>query len=330
MFHSTRIKLTAWYLLIITIVSISFSIAVYRILTFELDRVERVQRLRPPRDDDRRFPILDPELVSETKDRLKIILILINSGILVSSAAAGYFLAGRTLQPIKVMVDEQNRFITDSSHELRTPLTSLRSEIEVNLRDNNLNIQQAKKLLRSNLEDVKGLQQLSDSLIKLAQYQKGHNNVHLTVCILPDIVEEALKKISGLAKSKKINIKKQVQDISVQAEKSSLVELLTILLDNAIKYSPFASTVTLTVEPDGRFAKIIVADQGCGIDPSDLPHIFDRFYRADKSRTKSDAPGYGLGLSIAKQITERLGGTIIVESRVGKGSSFIVKLILSL
>jgi signal transduction histidine kinase len=140
MFHSARIKLTAWYFLIIMLISVSFSVGIYRVTTVELNRIERMQRLRVEREDrllmpsnevTPRPPILDPELIAETKNRFKIILFLINLGILAVSTGGGYFLAGRTLRPIKEMLDEQSRFITDASHELRTPLTSLKTEIEV-------------------------------------------------------------------------------------------------------------------------------------------------------------------------------------------------------
>src|SRR3989344_8850426 len=163
MFKKARLKLTAWYLLIIMLISLAFSIAIDHLLTLELTRVERVQRLRQERRIPR-IPAIDPEVIEETKNRLRINLILINLGILGAAGVAAYFLAGRTLKTIKNMVDEQNRFITDSSHELRTPITSLKTEMEVNLRDKKLN-KDTRKILESNLEEVNSLQSLSDNLI---------------------------------------------------------------------------------------------------------------------------------------------------------------------
>src|SRR3989344_9462958 len=150
MFHAARIKLTAWYLLIIMLVSASFSVIVYKALTFELNRVEHLHRLRQERlgtvqnlIPQLRGPLLeryrlleiDQELIRETKNRLVLRLLGINAAIFALAAAAGYFLAGRTLRPIADMVDQQNRFITDASHELRTTLTALRTELEVSLMD---------------------------------------------------------------------------------------------------------------------------------------------------------------------------------------------------
>jgi len=340
MFTRARLKLTLWYLLIIMVISLSFSGAIYKIVFSELDRVEKMQKYRieqgkslrlrlfPPSEDPERpaFILLDPDLVKETKNRFIISLVIINGFILAVSAVTGYFLAGRTLEPIKEMVDEQNRFLGDASHELRTPLTSLKSGIEVNLRDKNLNLQDAKLLLQSNLEEVNHLQTLSDHLLKLTQYQKGNLTLPLTEISLLAISNEAIKKVTGLSKNKNILIKQEVNDFTLTGNKNTLVEMLVIFLDNAIKYSPHKSTITLLAKKtDGKII-ISVRDEGQGISAKDLPHIFDRFYRSDKSRTKNDTDGYGLGLSIAKEIVERHQGHITIKSKVGKGTTVEVTL----
>lgn len=328
MFHSARIKLTAWYLLIIMVVSLSFSVAIYQMLSLELDRVERAQRVRLElRLSQRRENFrLDPDLISETKDRLVIILSLINLVILAGSGLAGYFLAGQTLKPIREMIDEQKQFVADASHELRTPLTSLKSEIEVNLRSQKLTLTDAKKILASNLEEVNNLQTLSDGLIKLTQYQKGENGLIMTQISSSSIVNEAIKKVAKLAKTKKIEIINRVDDVSLEGNSQSLVELFVIFLDNAIKYSPKSSAVSLISEKTDDHLLIHIIDHGIGIDEKDLPHLFDRFYRTDKSRTKTKIPGYGLGLAIAKQIVQRHFGSISVKSQRNQGTTFTVRL----
>src|SRR3989344_3853916 len=129
MFKSARLTLTAWYLAIIMVISIAFSLMIYRVLLIEVIRFERAQRVRI----ERRMQFFNSpipvslELIEEIKQRLIFRLFMVNIGIMVISGGLGYFLAGRTLKPIKEMVDEQNRFISDASHELRTPLTSLKS-----------------------------------------------------------------------------------------------------------------------------------------------------------------------------------------------------------
>lgn len=335
MFKKARIKLTSWYLLIIMLVSISFSIAMYSVLSSELDRLEQVERVRIqhrlpelqlPVSPGGRIVFLDPDVLEETKNRVKLILILINLIILAGSAYAGYILAGRTLNPIKDMVDEQNRFITDASHELRTPLTSLKSEIEVNLRDPALSLIQAKTILKSNLEEVNSLQVLSDGLIRLTQYQKGNNGLTVADVSLADITKEAIRKVTNTAKEKKIIITNDIRTIIVEGNQTALTELFVIFLDNAIKYSPKQKTVHLTGKKSDSHILIEIADQGVGIDEKDIPHLFDRFYRTDKSRTKTDVPGYGLGLSIAKQIVDQHNGVIRVHSELKKGTTFTIEL----
>jgi len=326
MFHSARIKLTAWYLLIIMLVSFSFSMVIYRMTTFELSRIERMQRLRIERITPPRPFSLDPELIVETKNRLKMMLLLINTAILGISTGLGYFLAGRTLKPIKEMLDEQNQFITDASHELRTPLTSLKTEIEVNLRNKKITLDGAKKLLKSNLEEVNHLQALSDGLIKLTQYQKGTNSLSFTKVSLVSIFDEAIKKVASLAKHKKIALVNKVGDLTIEGNRQTLVELFIIFLDNAIKYSPQKTEIRLTSKKTDNHVLIHIADQGVGIEEEDILHLFDRFYRTDKARTKSETTGYGLGLSIANQIVEKHHGLIKVQSQPKKGTIFTVQL----
>lgn len=336
MFAKARLKLTVWYLLIIMLISVCFSVAIYEVLTNELDRVERIQRIRQnhqlslpdnifdfSQGSPREFR-LDPQLVEETKDRLQVILILINLGILGASSLAGYFLAGRTLRPIKEMVDEQNRFVTDASHELRTPLTSLKTTTEVYLRAKNHTLAESDELHKSNLEEINNLQTLSDNLIKLTQYQKSNGNMVFEDTSVAEVVDEAVKKVSNLAKYKKITLLNKVKDTKIEADRQSLAEMFVIFLDNAIKYSPKNTTVTMSTSVQDRFVVIEIKDEGVGIAKGDIPHLFDRFYRVDKSRTKTDVAGYGLGLSIAKQIVDKHNGFIKVESEVGKGTIFKV------
>lgn len=269
-------------------------------------------------------PFLEPEALEASKNRIKLNLFYIDLAILILSGAAGYFLAGRTLNPIKEMVDEQNRFITDSSHELRTPLTSLKTTIEVSLRDKNLTLKDSKRLLESNLEEVNNLEELSNDLLRLSRASKPRTALDFEEIYLEEIVKGTVKKVSPLAKSKNIKLEENVINDPFFGSKSDITELLVILLDNAIKYSPQGSKVTLRAKRSDGQVKIELEDQGIGIAEAELPHIFDRFYRVDTSRTKSKIDGFGLGLSIAKKIVEEHHGKIEVKSQLGKGSTFII------
>lgn len=330
MFQNARIMLTAWYLVIIMMISMLFSILIYQGINTELERFDRQQQVRQDRMErmfgslpfSPNFPRYDPDIVTGARGRLLFILGLINSGILVISGGAGYFLAGRTLRPIQKIVAEQDRFISDASHELRTPLTSLRTEIEVNLRDKKLSINTAKKLLESNLEEVINLQNLSDNLLELSQTKIGKAN--FASVFLAEIIEQSVKKMMIFAKRKHITITQHTGKEHILGNVIRLQQLLTILLDNAIKYSPNDTTITISMEKTERYVRVSIADQGIGISEKDLPHIFERFYRADKARGKK-VSGYGLGLSIAKKIVTEHNGTIQVQNKENNGTTFVIK-----
>ncbi|OGD83092.1 hypothetical protein A2165_04120 [Candidatus Curtissbacteria bacterium RBG_13_40_7] len=349
MFQKARIKLTTWYLLIIMTISILFSLAIYAAVNRDLHRIERFQRVRqeereglvpaleqfrrdrerlglPPPSIPGGFNTPDPEIIKETRIRLISTLGLVNLGILGLAGLAGYFLAGRTLRPIKEMVDEQNRFIADASHELRTPITSLRSEIEVAQRDKDLTLKNAKNILASNLEEVKNLQTLSDDLIELTRFQKDNSNFVFKNISLKAVIQEACRKAEQLAKKKGIKIQNKIKNFTLQVEKNTFCQLFVILLDNAIKYNPKGTKIILSSEKTDDHVIIKVSDTGSGIKKEEIQHLFDRFYRGDKSRTKLEVAGYGLGLSIAKGIVEKHSGSIEVESEEGKGTTFTVKI----
>jgi two-component system sensor histidine kinase CiaH len=261
----------------------------------------------------------DSESIEEARLRIIWALGFINLSILVISGVGGYLLAGLTLDPISKMVKGQKEFIGNASHELRTPLTSLKTEIEVALRDKEMTVGEARELLKSNLEDVNGMQRLSNYLLNLNRYEKGEG-INLTDVDLKSVVIETVENTANFAASKNIKIRTDVKDVRVKGNKDALIELTTILLDNAIKYSGKSKIVEIRVKSGGILE---VQDHGMGISTEDLTHIFDRFYRSDKSR---GTDGYGLGLSIAKSITDLHKGRIEVISKEGKGSTFRVHL----
>lgn len=330
MFNRTRLKLTAWYLLIIMAVSIFFSLVIYTAINGEYNRIEYIQRVRQEfireqlQQDQPAPPAVEMQIIPEARVRLQAFLLLINLGILGISGFAGYFLARRTLRPIKEMVDEQNQFIADASHELRTPLTALRTTIEVNLRDKKLNLKKAKGVLKNNLEEVVGMQNLSEDLLILAKSEQQNKDLNRQKISLNTVVFEAIDKVAVLAGQKKIKITQDISEFIFEGDEDKLVRVLVILLDNAIKYSKEGKTVNVLAKPIDHKVKIMVKDQGLGIPAADLPFIFNRFYRIDKSRSQIE--GYGLGLSIAKNIIELHRGAIGVESKEGKGTTFTVVL----
>ncbi|HXH27069.1 MAG TPA: HAMP domain-containing sensor histidine kinase, partial [Candidatus Acidoferrum sp.] len=244
--------------------------------------------------------------------------------LLAVACAASYLLARHNLRPLEQAMEAQSRFTADASHELRTPLTTMRTEIEVALRNPALGKAEMRDLLHSNLEEVAKLKALSEGLLRLAQADGAA--VQMARVSLAAVVKNASKQLAATAGAKHITIAENIKDVTVTGDQQSLSELLVILLDNAIKYSPEQTTVTITTLTQNKQALCTVADQGRGIKAADLPHIFDRFYRTDASRSKLSPGGYGLGLPIARKIIEAHRGSIEVKSAPGKGSTFTIKL----
>lgn len=337
MFQSARIKLTAWYLLIIFFISVAFSAAIYRVLSSEIERFARAQRFRiehrlldgtvilPPTNIPLP-PVLDMELLEETRHRVIVTLFIVNSGILFLSGILSYLLAGRTLQPIKEMVDQQNHFISDASHEFRTPLTSLKTAMEVYLRDKQPTLSDSKILVKESLREVNALSSLSEALLELTNYERLGTDMTFSTVSLVSTVKESILLLKPLAQQKKITIYDDLKDERLEAHGKSLTQLWVILLDNAIKYSEESTAVTVKSRTQDGMLIVTIEDTGIGIPKEDIPHIFDRFYRADKARSKNSVNGFGLGLAIAKEIVERHNGSILVNSEEKKGTKFTVRL----
>jgi len=327
MFISARRKLITWYLFILMSVSISFSIVIYQGMAAEINRFSQLQQLRI----ERRFDeaglshppfIIDLAMVEEAKQHIVLSLLGINGFIFIVMGGLSYFLAGVTLRPIQEMVEEQHRFVSDASHELKTPLTAMKSSLEVYARDPKLTLTEAKQVLKDNINEVNRLQTLSESLLTLSENQSssGFKNTHPKSFLV-----KAYNQVKHSADKKKIRIHIAViPNKEIRGNEEKLIELFTILLDNAIKYSPARSTVLLSGEVKKKGVELCVSDKGMGIEEKALPHVFDRFYRSDSARSREGVGGYGLGLSIAKNIVDFHKGSIIIESTSNLGTSVIV------
>ncbi|HEY2003531.1 MAG TPA: HAMP domain-containing sensor histidine kinase [Candidatus Saccharimonadia bacterium] len=331
--QSAAFRLTLWYLGIIMVLSLVFSTALFRVSDGQM-----TDNYNHERSAIERFPVplglesqrydyiqaLSDEL-NGARRSLLLRLSALNLATLLLGGGAAFWLARRTLTPIQDAMEAQGRFTADASHELRTPLTAMRSEIEVALREKQLSAADARKLLHSNLEELAKLEALSAGLLRLARSDKLDPTAVSPVPVR-QLIEAAIDRFQTQLAARHINLEVDADDSSVEGDATSLTELLAILLDNAIKYSPEKSTVTISGHANGPSVNLAVADQGTGINASDIPHIFERFYRADRSRSKEQVSGYGLGLSIAKRITDLHHGAITVESTPGHGSVFNIKL----
>jgi two-component system sensor histidine kinase CiaH len=176
------------------------------------------------------------------------------------------------------------------------------------------------------LEEIAKLEALSGGLLKLAQTGSDLDPTAIKQVAVEELFEDARSRFKHLIDSRDVQVVTKISAKTVLGDQDSLTELVAILLDNAIKYSPKGSTITLASNVDGHSVRLSIKDQGIGMKASDIPHIFDRFYRSDRSRSKDKVDGYGLGLSIAKRIVDVHHGTIMVDSEIDKGSTFRVKL----
>ena len=328
MFHSAAIKLTGWYLALIMLVSICTSLALYHVSTGDLQRNARRQvgyfnNFLGPGDISNLTDLRQRQL-EEDSGHLKANLVLFNLAVLIAGGGASYLLARRTLEPIENALEAQSRFTADASHELRTPLTAIQAENEVALRNPDLSKKQAVEMLKSNLEEVAKLKALSDGLLHLASSSGSLPEGQLVS--LADIATQAQKRWAKIASAKGVALKAKLADAQVHGDSTSLVDLVSILLDNAIKYTPKGGQVNLNSGVKEKIPFIEVKDNGPGIKAVDLPHVFDRFFRADSSRSKNSSNGYGLGLAIARKIADSHNASLEVRSTLGRGSSFTLRL----
>ncbi|HEY6208220.1 MAG TPA: ATP-binding protein [Gemmatimonadales bacterium] len=220
------------------------------------------------------------------------------------------------------------RFTADASHELKTPLTVLRAGVERAITMPNLP-SEALAALEETLQEINRMTELVEALLMLARADEGTAPLHRETVDLRAIVEETGETGELLAAEAGVNMEvaTPTDPVIVPVDASRIRQLILNLLTNAVKYTPAGGSVRLQLGPSNGRVTLTVADSGVGIAPGDLPHIFDRFWRADSARTRTgERSGTGLGLAICKWIAEAHGGTIDVQSRPGRGTTFTVTL----
>jgi heavy metal sensor kinase len=217
------------------------------------------------------------------------------------------------------------RFTADASHELRAPLALIMTAGEVSLRRERTRDDLA-EVLRKIVREARHMSKLVENLLDLARGDARKRHTELAPLDLTDMLRDLLAELTPSAAAKGLGVSAAIPDREtlVLGEGTELRRLFLILLDNAIKYTE-AGSIRLTVSADSLHVRVTVSDTGIGIEDTALPHVFDRFWRADKVRSRAEG-GAGLGLSLASQIVERHGGTISVESGPGRGTSFTVLL----
>jgi signal transduction histidine kinase len=256
-------------------------------------------------------------------NRLESQLILASIVALILGALASLLMALRSLRPISVSFQKQREFVADASHELRTPLTLIRTNIEAWVR----RARGAPPVYAQNvLEEVDQLNRIVGDLTTLALADARQLRIDRKPMELNDVVRDLMSQTQPLADERGVHLKPELNGgVRIEGDASRVRQLLLILLDNALTHTPAGGEVSIGVLRQNGHARVTVSDTGAGIPPSDIPHIFERFYRADKARTR-ESGGTGLGLAIAKWIVDAHKGDINVKSSPGEGTRVAITL----
>lgn len=223
-----------------------------------------------------------------------------------------------TLERLESIFTSQQRFLADVSHELRTPLTVIKGNVDLMRRMNTLD----EEILVSIDQESNRLTRLVGDLLLLAQAETGKLPLQQDCLELDSLLFEVLQEMHIFADGK-VNLRlTEIDQIKILGDRDRLKQVLLNLISNAIQYTPKGGEVALSLAKVDKKARLIIRDTGPGIPAEDLPHIFERFYRTEKSRTRSKTSGFGLGLSIAYWIVHNHNGEINVDSTEGEGTSF--------
>lgn len=336
-FQQARLRLTFWYTLIIICISLVLSgLYFYRTLAV-INTQYRAIEGRFSREENglplvrqaNRLRLLQGEF-REARRQIAVQVLVINGLIVLVAAGASYILAGKTMDPIKKSLKQQNRFIADAAHELRTPITALKISQEVYLLEKNMP-KRTRALLEENLNDLTSLEQLTERLLKLSRVsesKKVADETHFRAVSLMQVISRAKQYLRGMAQKEQVEIKiiHDISKLQILGDENLLFELFLNLLENSIKYSHSNTEILVSAQSKGSMVEITIQDEGVGIAKHHLPHIFDRFYKADVSRTKKKTVSYGLGLAIVKKIVEAHAGSISAQSQPGIGTTFFILL----
>ena len=251
-------------------------------------------------------------------------MLLVGACGLVAAAGITGLVVRRALLPIRAALRHQRDFVADAAHELRAPLTILRTAAELWLEPGTVEDQEdavEQVLVQSN-----HLARLVDDLSLLARVDSGAVSVAHDRIDFGRLVAGVVDGVALLAEDRDVHVRLAVEEVQVRGDASRLRQLLLILLDNALKHTPPHGSIDVQVARQGGHARLQVRDTGPGIDPRDLPHLFDRVYRADRARS---GEGTGLGLAIGRWIAVAHGGSIRAANAPGGGALFTVVLPLA-
>lgn len=330
MFYQARLKLTIFYSLIFLVLFWSISLGIYLWMNrFFGDEQGRNYSIRVHHE---RSLLENNGMSTEPSsdivmDELRNVLLFLDVVVLFGIPTVTWFLTGSALAPVQKTHEREKRFLTDASHDLRTPLSILSGELEVMLQKERTK-EEYKKTLQSNKEEVDDLTTLVENMLFFARENKQYQNMQKEQVDLTDLLAERVATFQQSTKQKKLQLLfiPPEQSIVINGNLQLLKRLFTSLLDNAIKYTPIGGKIRVKLRNEKHMVLINIVDTGIGIPEEQHEQVFDRFFRADTSRGEK---GYGLGLSIAKEIVEYHDGKIQLDSKVGKGTTITLSFLTS-
>lgn len=232
------------------------------------------------------------------------------------------FLARLAIRPIEIAWKQQQQFVADASHDLKTPLTVILANMDILRAHKEESVSSQRKWLDSTAEEAERMHALTCKMLELAKSEDMKQNLVFSEIDISELCEKVLLQFEPVAFEKNITLESEIEPfLCMKSHEESFVRLVHILLDNAIKYSADADMVKISLSTSKKAVCFSVRNFGAVISPEDLPHIFERFYRADKAR---GAGSFGLGLSIAKNLADGLHGEIRAESDTENGTVFTV------
>ena len=315
MFTKARLKLTFFYLLIVFCI-----ISVFSVLLF----YNTAQRIKDNFEDDSVPRSTKTALSQEAINELQKSLMFGDLIVIILAGLLSYWLAGKTLKPIKIALDAQEQFSANASHELRTPLSVIKIDFEVFLKHKQPTIGEAETVISSSLEEVNRLGTMIENLLVLARSKKTKVEIEFSEVDIVKVINSVIEKLQLSAETKNLSLTLKVEDsLPVMGNEKLLGQLFFNLLQNAINYTD-KGNITLIIKAEDK-VRVEIQDTGVGIDKDELNNIFKPFYKIDASRSIKPG-GVGLGLSIVKDIVDKHNGFINIISEIGQGTTVAVTL----